>query len=107
MAVALHRRLVAEIDRAECPSILTDGERRRQLGSLLDVDVPAQCHRTLDDDLVLPKIEDLHSPDEIGPCGMGIGFVRIVIGVCNRDFDRTATLRDLLQQALPFMSSAS
>jgi hypothetical protein len=105
--MAMAAGLVTQIDRPERPTILADRQGRRQFGSRLDPHVPAERHGALDDDLVVAKTKDLHSPDQIRPGGMSIGFVGIVIGMGDRDLDRSTSLRDLLEEAFPLVGSTS
>ncbi len=99
--------LGSEIHGSEYPAILANRQRCHEFRVLCDSDVTAEGHGALDDDLVFAKFEDLHSPDQIRADCVGVRFIHSLIGMSDRDLDRTASFRDLLEETLPLVGSAS
>ena len=82
--------------RREHPSILADGQDRRQLGPGLEVDDLAERRRLLDEDLVLAEGDHSHPPDQVAAV-----VVIHLFAANDGNLERAVALVDLLETALP------
>jgi hypothetical protein len=99
--------ILTKISRSEHPPVLADRETRHKLDSHLDLDLTPESHGCFDHHRIFSQPEHFDPPDEIGPRRMFMWVIGIggSIRTSDCEFNRTATVKDLLEGSLPLIGS--